>query len=221
MSTRLPPCSTGWPTAAPSSPWSVRAIASARACSGKGWPRSHTRPSEKGASHQPIDPATTERTARDAPAGGRRRAYWIQRCWEVAGLSTIKWLAFLLTITRGSSRRCCRCSWRCTGPATPACWPIATPPSRAERACLQAAVVPRFSTVTGYPALDERIAKTRAHQRELLLVLKHPELPLPNNTSELAVRRRVRKRDVSFRPRTPPSLQGWATFHTLAHTAPA
>lgn len=92
-------------------------------------------------------------------------------------------------------------------------------PSLAERARLQAAFVQLFSTVTGYPALDERIAKTRAHQRELLLVLEHPELPLHNNASELAVRRRVRKRDVSFGPRTPAGTQGWDTFHTLAATA--
>jgi len=43
--------------------------------------------------------------------------------------------------------------------------------------------------------------KTRAHRAELLLVLDHPELPLHNNHVEIGVRRRARKRDVSFGPR--------------------
>src|SRR5437870_1652439 len=38
-----------------------------------------------------------------------------------------------------------------------------------------------FSTVTGYNALDERIAKTRAKKSCLLMVLAHPEMPLHNN----------------------------------------
>ena len=50
-------------------------------------------------------------------------------------------------------------------------------------------------------------------------MLDHPELPLHNNASELAVRRRVRKRDVSFGPRTREGARGWDTFHTLAGTA--
>src|SRR5216684_4175156 len=59
-----------------------------------------------------------------------------------------------------------------------------------------------FATVTGYQALDERIAKTRAKQSCLLMVLAHPDIPLHNNPAELGARARVRKRDVSFWPRT-------------------
>ena len=44
-----------------------------------------------------------------------------------------------------------------------------------------------FSTVTGYEALDERIAKSREDQESLLQVLEHPEIPLHNNAAELAV----------------------------------
>jgi hypothetical protein len=76
-----------------------------------------------------------------------------------------------------------------------------------------------FTTETGYHDLDQRIAKTRAKKTSLLLVLQHPELPLHNNASELAVRQRVRKRDVSFGPRTQLGLQAWDTFMTLADTA--
>lgn len=76
-----------------------------------------------------------------------------------------------------------------------------------------------FATTTGYADLDARIAKTQAKKDALLMVLKHPELPLHNNPAELAARRRVRKRDVSFGPRTEEGKQAWDTFMTLADTA--
>jgi len=76
-----------------------------------------------------------------------------------------------------------------------------------------------FATQTGYDDLDQRIAKTRDKKTPLLLVLQHPELPLHNNAAELAVRQRVRKRDVSFGPRTQEGVHAWDTFMTLAATA--
>jgi hypothetical protein len=75
------------------------------------------------------------------------------------------------------------------------------------------------ATVTGYQALDERIAKTRAKQRCLLMVLAPPDIPLHNNPAELGARARVRKRDVSFGPRTHAGARAWDTFMTLAATA--
>lgn len=94
-----------------------------------------------------------------------------------------------------------------------------TQPSVAEAARLRTAFTTLFSTTTGYADLDARIAKTLAHQQELLQVLDHPELPLHNNRSELGARRRVRKRDVSFGPRTPAGAKAWDTLQTLAATA--
>jgi hypothetical protein len=91
-------------------------------------------------------------------------------------------------------------------------------PSEAEQTRLEAAFDELFATQTGYEALDERIAKTRAKKQSLLLVLEYPELPLHNNASELGVRRRVRKRDVSFGPRTEAGKHAWDTFMTLAET---
>jgi hypothetical protein len=76
-----------------------------------------------------------------------------------------------------------------------------------------------FATTTGYADLDARIAKTQAKKDALLMVLKHPEIPLHNNPAELAARRRVRKRDVSFGPRTNDGKKAWDTFMTLADTA--
>jgi hypothetical protein len=92
-------------------------------------------------------------------------------------------------------------------------------PNAAERTGLEAAFDTLFATETGYRLLDERIALTRAKKDGLLLVLEHPELPLHNNPAELAARRRVRKRDVSFGPRSPAGRAAWDTFHTLAATA--
>jgi hypothetical protein len=76
-----------------------------------------------------------------------------------------------------------------------------------------------FSTVTGYEALDKRIAKTKAKKDKLLMVLKYPQIPLHNNPAELGARQRVRKRDVSFGPRTQDGVAAWDTFMTLAATA--
>jgi hypothetical protein len=75
-----------------------------------------------------------------------------------------------------------------------------------------------FSTVTGYDALDRRIAKTKAKRDALLMVLRHPEIPLHNNPAEIEARRRARKRDVSFGPRTQDGKRAWDTFTSLAAT---
>jgi hypothetical protein len=92
-------------------------------------------------------------------------------------------------------------------------------PTDAERARLDAAFDTVFRTVTGYAALDDRIAKTRAKKTALLQVLEHPVIPLHNNPVELGARQRVRKRDVSFGPRVPDGVRAWDTFATLAETA--
>jgi len=76
-----------------------------------------------------------------------------------------------------------------------------------------------FSTVTGYDALDRRIAKTKADQTHLLMVLEHPEIPLHNNPAELDARLRVRKRVVSYGPRSTAGAQAWDAMETLLSTA--
>jgi len=57
-----------------------------------------------------------------------------------------------------------------------------------ERLQLETKFDDLFSNHTGYDALDQRIAKTKAKNNSLLLVLQYPELPLHNNASELGVR---------------------------------
>ena len=91
-------------------------------------------------------------------------------------------------------------------------------PDAEKRLQLESEFDELFTTHTEYYDLDQRIEKTRAKKDSLLQVLEHPELPLHNNASELAVRQRVRKRDVSFSPRTPLGVKAWDTFATLADT---
>ena len=76
-----------------------------------------------------------------------------------------------------------------------------------------------FSTETGYYALDQRIEKTMDKKPSLLMVLDHPEIPLHNNPAELAARKRVRKRQVSFGTRTNNGTKAWDTFMSLSATA--
>ena len=92
-------------------------------------------------------------------------------------------------------------------------------PTPQERARLAARFDALFTTVTGYALLDDRIARTLAKKASLLRVLDHPELPLHNNPAELGARQRVRKRDVSFGPRTAAGAKAWDTFQTLVATA--
>jgi hypothetical protein len=91
-------------------------------------------------------------------------------------------------------------------------------PTTVEAVRLEAEFVALFGTPSGYAELDKRMATTLAHKDSLLLVLKFPELPLHNNPAELGARGRVRKRDVSFGPRTEDGRQAWDTFMTLAAT---
>ena len=91
-------------------------------------------------------------------------------------------------------------------------------PTAEDHVRLEDAFDTLFTTQTGYDALDERITKTRVKKDSLLVVLKYPELPLHNNASELGVRQRVRKRDVSFGPCTVDGARAWDTFATLSET---
>jgi len=75
-----------------------------------------------------------------------------------------------------------------------------------------------FSQKTGYAALDQRLSRTLEKKTQLLMVLLHPEIPLHNNPAELGARQRVRKRDVSFGPRSPSGTASWDTFQSLAAT---
>jgi Transposase IS66 family len=76
-----------------------------------------------------------------------------------------------------------------------------------------------FETKTGYQELDDRIKKTKANKHELLVVLANPHVPLHNNDSELAVRKEVRHRDVSFQTRTTKGTQAKDVYFTIIQTS--
>jgi hypothetical protein len=91
-------------------------------------------------------------------------------------------------------------------------------PTPEEQHRLSKAFDELFYPNTSYADLDERIGKTWFKKAQLLLVLEHPELPLHNNPAELGARQRVRKRDISYGPRTADGVKAWDTFMSLAAT---
>lgn len=91
-------------------------------------------------------------------------------------------------------------------------------PSPEEAVRLEAAFDRLFATESLWVDLQTCIDRTRANKEKLLRVLVHPELPLHNNPAELTARRRVRKRDVSFGPRSPTGMRAWDTFQGLVET---
>ena len=76
-----------------------------------------------------------------------------------------------------------------------------------------------FLTKTGYEELDKRIAKSKAKKKELLTVLKHPELPLHNNRSENGARVQKRREDVSLQTKTKEGTDAKDTMMTIVETA--
>ena len=91
-------------------------------------------------------------------------------------------------------------------------------PTPAGAAELRAAFGRVFGQTVPYPALQARLRLTRKKAARLLQVLEHPELPLHNNAMELAARRRVRKRDVSYGPRSAAGARAWDIAQGLAAT---
>lgn len=88
----------------------------------------------------------------------------------------------------------------------------------AQAAALEAEFDGLFGREVTYSELAKCLARTRGNKTKLLRVLAHPELPLHNNESELAARRRVRKRAVSFGPRSPAGMRAWDTLQGLVET---
>lgn len=76
-----------------------------------------------------------------------------------------------------------------------------------------------FATTTGYDALDNRIAMTRAKKKALLLVLEHPFLPLHNNSAELGARVQARGRDVNLHTMSEDGTESKDSFSTITQTA--
>ncbi len=92
-------------------------------------------------------------------------------------------------------------------------------PTQEESDALRSEFERLFGQSSGYHQLDERKALTLAKKDALLMVLSSPDILLHNNPAELAVRQRVRKRDVSLQARTGEGIAAWDTFQTLVATA--
>jgi len=76
-----------------------------------------------------------------------------------------------------------------------------------------------FTQQTDYDVLNDRIKKTFSKKEKLLLVLDFPFLPLHNNASELAVRRKVRKRDISLHTMSAKGTRAQDAFMSVVETA--
>jgi len=75
-----------------------------------------------------------------------------------------------------------------------------------------------FSTKTGYDDLDKRIEKNKEKKEELLVVLKHPEVPLHNNLSENGARVEKRRQDVSLQTKTDEGTKAKDTMMSIVET---
>ncbi len=67
-------------------------------------------------------------------------------------------------------------------------------------------------------SVRRQVNLTRTHKDELLTLLRHPYAPAENNGQERAARARVRKRDISFGPRSVRGLRAWDTMQSVAGT---
>ena len=88
-----------------------------------------------------------------------------------------------------------------------------------QRAKIEKAFDKLFDQTTRYGALDLCIERTRNNKEKLLRVLDFPDLPLHNNTAELAARRVVRKRDISLHTWTDWGTQLRDAFMSIIETA--
>lgn len=75
-----------------------------------------------------------------------------------------------------------------------------------------------FASNTGYAELDERIRLTRNKKKHLLVALDFPEVPLHNNSAEIAIRAYVIKRKVSFGTKSAEGTKSWETFFSILDT---
>jgi len=76
-----------------------------------------------------------------------------------------------------------------------------------------------FTQKTIYDELNDRIEKTFSKKDKLLRVLDFPALPLHNNCAELAVRRKVRKRDISLHTMSTKGTEVQDAFMSVVETA--
>jgi hypothetical protein len=70
-----------------------------------------------------------------------------------------------------------------------------------------------------YSQLNTCIKRTVKNREQLLGVLKYPDLPLHNNSSELGARQKARKRDISLHTMTDKGTKVQDAWMTIVQTA--
>lgn len=75
-----------------------------------------------------------------------------------------------------------------------------------------------FTTKTDNATMNLALQRLHQNKKELLLVLKHPEIPLHNNLSENDIREYVKRRKISGSTRSPAGRRARDTFTSLKKT---
>jgi regulator of replication initiation timing len=70
----------------------------------------------------------------------------------------------------------------------------------------------------GDDGVRRQVQTTRSHKDNLLTVLRYPFVPPENNGQERGAKARVRKRDISFGPRSERGLRAWDTMQSTVGT---
>lgn len=91
-------------------------------------------------------------------------------------------------------------------------------PTESEREALDREFDCLFQQSTGWSELDEALRKINDRKQRLLLVLKHPAIPLHNNLSENDIRQYVKKRKISAGTRSDLGRRCRDTFLSLKTT---
>jgi len=76
-----------------------------------------------------------------------------------------------------------------------------------------------FTQRTVYDELNKKIENTFSRKEKLLRVLYFPDIPLHNNLAELAIRRKVRKRDISLHTMSAQGTRAQDAFMSVVETA--
>ena len=96
---------------------------------------------------------------------------------------------------------------------------LAPPEQKQQKLILSKEFDTIFTQKSIYDELNNRIEKTFSKKEKLLRVLDFPILPLHNNCAELAVRRKVRKRDISLHTMSPRGTAVQDAFMSVIETA--
>ena len=75
-----------------------------------------------------------------------------------------------------------------------------------------------FTTKTHSASLNNALKRIQNNKSELLLVLRHPQIPLHNNLSENAIREYVKRRKISGGTRSEAGRRSRDTFTSLKKT---